>query len=222
MRIGHEYASIHNHTTYSFGIDDQEFMTVFECDEPADFMHLMLTLRDSEAPLHRARHADLRRPADGDPRRARPPGRRRCTRERVKRFWLDMNPTVRGFIIILAITGLVVALSLYSTLAALYLIARIAFFIAIAFFIFLVWRRAPRRDRPLVDPCARRLLRRGDPRRGRPGRLLLEGNPRSRRDRLLRRPRPRPLLHVARVEGRAPVQSLRWPSRKASPHPISS
>ena len=36
-----------------------------------------------------------------------------------------MNPTVRGFIIILAITGLVVALSLYSTLAALYLIARL-------------------------------------------------------------------------------------------------
>ena len=58
----------------------------------------------------------------------------------MKRFWLDMNPTLRGFIIILAITGLVVALSLYSTLAALYLIARIAFFLAIAFFIFLVWR----------------------------------------------------------------------------------
>jgi chlorite dismutase len=49
MRIGAEFASIHNHTTYSFGIDDQEFMTAFECDEPADFMHLMLTLRESEA-----------------------------------------------------------------------------------------------------------------------------------------------------------------------------
>src|SRR5215207_11655536 len=49
MRVGAEFATIHNHTTYSFGIDDQEFMTAFECDEPADFMHLMLTLRDSEA-----------------------------------------------------------------------------------------------------------------------------------------------------------------------------
>ena len=58
----------------------------------------------------------------------------------MKRFWLDMNPTVRGFLIILAITGVVVALSLYSTLAALYAIARIAFFLAIAFFVFLVWR----------------------------------------------------------------------------------
>jgi chlorite dismutase len=49
MRIGAEHATIHNHTTYSFGIDDQEFMTAFECDEPADFMHLMLTLRETEA-----------------------------------------------------------------------------------------------------------------------------------------------------------------------------
>jgi chlorite dismutase len=50
IRIGREeFPGIKNHTTYSFGIDDQEFMTAFECDEPADFMHLMLRLRDSEA-----------------------------------------------------------------------------------------------------------------------------------------------------------------------------
>ena len=77
IRIGAEFASIHNHTTYSFGIDDQEFMTAFECDEPADFMHLMLTLRETEASsLHGARHADLRRPADGHPRCARRARRR--------------------------------------------------------------------------------------------------------------------------------------------------
>ena len=58
----------------------------------------------------------------------------------MKRFWNDMNGTLRGFIIILAITGVVVALSLYQTLTALYLIARIAFFIAIAVFIFMIWR----------------------------------------------------------------------------------
>jgi len=58
----------------------------------------------------------------------------------MRRFFGDMNSTVRGFLIILAITGLIVALSLYQTLAALYLIARIAFFIAIAFFVFLMWR----------------------------------------------------------------------------------
>jgi chlorite dismutase len=49
MRVGAEFKTITNHTTYSFGIDDQEFMTAFECEEPADFMHLMLTLRESEA-----------------------------------------------------------------------------------------------------------------------------------------------------------------------------
>jgi small-conductance mechanosensitive channel len=58
----------------------------------------------------------------------------------MKRFWLDMNGTVRGFLIILVITGVIVALSLYQTLTALYLIARVAFFIAIAVFVFMVWR----------------------------------------------------------------------------------
>ena len=59
MRIGHEFETIHNHTTYSFGLDDQEFMTVFECDEPADFMHLMLTLRDSEASRYTERDTPI-------------------------------------------------------------------------------------------------------------------------------------------------------------------
>jgi len=59
MRVGHEFESIHNHTTYSFGIDDQEFMTAFECDEPADFMHLMLTLRESEASRYTERDTPI-------------------------------------------------------------------------------------------------------------------------------------------------------------------
>jgi len=59
MRIGAEFASIHNHTTYSFGIDDQEFMTVFECDEPSDFMHLMLTLRETEASRYTERDTPI-------------------------------------------------------------------------------------------------------------------------------------------------------------------
>jgi chlorite dismutase len=59
MRVGHEFATIHNHTTYSFGIDDQEFMTAFECDEPADFMHLMLTLRESEASRYTERDTPI-------------------------------------------------------------------------------------------------------------------------------------------------------------------
>jgi chlorite dismutase len=54
-----EFPGIKNHTTYSFGIDDQEFMTAFECDEPADFMHLMLRLRDSEASTYTERDTPI-------------------------------------------------------------------------------------------------------------------------------------------------------------------
>ena len=54
-----EFPGIKNHTTYSFGIDDQEFMTAFECDEPADFMHLMLRLRESEASRYTLRDTPI-------------------------------------------------------------------------------------------------------------------------------------------------------------------
>lgn len=59
VRIGAQHPTIHNHTTYSFGIDDQEFMTAFECDEPADFMHLMLALRESEASRYTERDTPI-------------------------------------------------------------------------------------------------------------------------------------------------------------------
>jgi len=59
MRVGHEFRTIVNHTTYSFGIDDQEFMTAFECDEPSDFMHLMRTLRESEASRYTERDTPI-------------------------------------------------------------------------------------------------------------------------------------------------------------------
>ena len=54
--------------------------------------------------------------------------------------WLSEHPTVRGFLIIAAIAAVVVALSLQPTLTALFLLARIAFFLAIAFFVYLMWR----------------------------------------------------------------------------------
>ena len=57
--IGARFVTITNHTTYSFGIDDQEFMTAFECDEPADFMHLMLRLRDTDASSYTERDTPI-------------------------------------------------------------------------------------------------------------------------------------------------------------------
>ncbi len=62
----------------------------------------------------------------------------------VRRAFRDMNPTVRGFVVIALIAGLIVALQLETTLTALFLLARIAFFLAIAYFLYLVWRE--RRD----------------------------------------------------------------------------
>ena len=58
----------------------------------------------------------------------------------MRRFWSEMNPTVRGFLIIALIAVVIVALSLEQTLVSLYLIAQIAFFIAVAFVLYLLWR----------------------------------------------------------------------------------
>ena len=57
--VGRSFPTMTNHTTYSFGLDDQEFMTAFECEEPADFMHLMLTLRESEASRYTERDTPI-------------------------------------------------------------------------------------------------------------------------------------------------------------------
>ena len=51
-----------------------------------------------------------------------------------------MNPTVRGFLIIALVAAVIVVLQLQATLVALYLLAQIAFVLAIAFFVYLVWR----------------------------------------------------------------------------------
>ena len=37
IRIGSKYRSVKLHTTYSFGLDDQEFVVAFETDYPSDF-----------------------------------------------------------------------------------------------------------------------------------------------------------------------------------------
>ena len=58
----------------------------------------------------------------------------------MKRFFSDMNPTVRGLLVIALIAIVVVVLQLEATLTALFLLARIAFFLAIAFFLYLMWK----------------------------------------------------------------------------------
>lgn len=55
-------------------------------------------------------------------------------------FFSRMNPTVRGFLIIALIALVVVVLQLQATLTALLIILRIVFILAIAFFVYLLWR----------------------------------------------------------------------------------
>jgi small-conductance mechanosensitive channel len=57
----------------------------------------------------------------------------------VKKFFED-RPTLRGFLIIALIALTVVMLNLYTAVFAIGMLLRIAFFLAIAFFIYLVWR----------------------------------------------------------------------------------
>jgi chlorite dismutase len=57
--VGSRFPTITNHTTYSFGIDDQEFMTAFECESPADFLQLMMTLRETEASRYTERDTPI-------------------------------------------------------------------------------------------------------------------------------------------------------------------
>jgi hypothetical protein len=58
----------------------------------------------------------------------------------MRRFFSDMNPLLRGFLIIGVVALVIVILNLSVALASLFVIARIAFFLAIAFFIYLFWR----------------------------------------------------------------------------------
>ncbi|MGH7548238.1 MAG: chlorite dismutase family protein [Gemmatimonadales bacterium] len=49
VRVGRKYPTIRLNTTYSFGLDDQEFVVAFEGDTPADFLDLVMELRESKA-----------------------------------------------------------------------------------------------------------------------------------------------------------------------------
>jgi chlorite dismutase len=49
IRVGSKYRSVRLHTTYSFGLDDQEFVVAFETDYPSDFLDLVQELRETKA-----------------------------------------------------------------------------------------------------------------------------------------------------------------------------
>ena len=49
IKVGREYPSVDLNTSYSFGLDDQEFVVAFETDNPADFLDLVQRLRTTES-----------------------------------------------------------------------------------------------------------------------------------------------------------------------------
>jgi chlorite dismutase len=55
IAIGREYPQIDLNTSYSFGLDDQEFVVAFESDEPAAFLDLVQRLRTTEASAYTKR-----------------------------------------------------------------------------------------------------------------------------------------------------------------------
>ena len=52
IRIGLLYPRVKLNTTYSFGIDDQEFVVAFETNFPEDFLDLVQQLRETEISLY--------------------------------------------------------------------------------------------------------------------------------------------------------------------------
>ena len=58
----------------------------------------------------------------------------------MSRFFTRINPTVRGLLILAVIAGIVVVFQLEQTLAVVSILARVAFLLAIAYFVYLIWR----------------------------------------------------------------------------------
>ena len=49
IKVGNKYPSVKLNTTYSFGLDDQDFVVAFETDEAKDFLDLVMDLRETQS-----------------------------------------------------------------------------------------------------------------------------------------------------------------------------
>ena len=55
IKVGRQYPEIDLNTSYSFGLDDQEFVVAFEGDDPSRFLDLVQRLRTTEASAYTLR-----------------------------------------------------------------------------------------------------------------------------------------------------------------------
>ena len=59
IAIGHKYPRVKINTTYSFGLDDQDFVVAFEADSAAEFLDLVQDLRETESSKYTARDTPM-------------------------------------------------------------------------------------------------------------------------------------------------------------------
>jgi chlorite dismutase len=59
IRVGNLFPTVKLNTTYSFGLDDQDFVVAFESDEPKDFLDLVMALRETEGSKYTVRDTPI-------------------------------------------------------------------------------------------------------------------------------------------------------------------
>jgi chlorite dismutase len=59
IEVGHRFPSVKLNTTYSFGLDDQEWVVAFESDKPEDFLELVMALRETEGSRYTLRDTPI-------------------------------------------------------------------------------------------------------------------------------------------------------------------
>lgn len=59
IAVGHKYPKIRINTSYSYGLDDQEFVVAFEGDDPAEFLDLVSDLRYTESSSYTLRDTPM-------------------------------------------------------------------------------------------------------------------------------------------------------------------
>jgi chlorite dismutase len=59
IKVGNEFPSVKLNTTYSFGLDDQDFVVAFETDKPEDFLDLVMKLRETQSSKYTQRDTPI-------------------------------------------------------------------------------------------------------------------------------------------------------------------
>jgi chlorite dismutase len=67
IEIGHRFPTVKLNTTYSFGLDDQEFVVAFESDVPEDFLDLVMALRETRSSEYTLRDTPIFTCIAGEP-----------------------------------------------------------------------------------------------------------------------------------------------------------